>query len=287
MQILRLIFRGILGIFKFINNYFKALIFLLILFFIFAPDGKMKEPNLARIDITGTIVDTSEILDALEKARLDSNIKGVLLYIDSPGGALSPSVELAMAVKRLKESKKVLAYAAGNMASGSYYAGVNADAIIANPGAFIGSIGVIMQGANIENLAKNLGVSEQVVKAGEFKEAGTFMRSWSKQERESLQGLVNDAYMLFVSDVAEARNLDIKKKDEWANARVFLAHNALKMGLIDSLGSYIDAQNELAKISLVDEPVWQEKPQFEKIMEKFTKQGINSLFGAFFETKLR
>ena len=173
------------------------------------------------------------------------------------------------------------------MASGSYYAGVNADTIVANPGAFIGSIGVIMQGANIENLAKNLGVSEQVVKAGEFKEAGTFMRSWSKQERESLQGLVNDAYMLFVSDVAEARNLDINKKDEWANARVFLAHNALKMGLIDSLGSYIDAQNELAKMSLVDEPVWQEKPQLEKIMEKFTKQGINSLFGAFFETKLR
>ena len=61
MQFLRLIFRGILGIFKFINNYFKTLIFLLILFFIFAPDGKMKEPNLARIDITGTIMDTSEI----------------------------------------------------------------------------------------------------------------------------------------------------------------------------------------------------------------------------------
>lgn len=59
------------------------------------------------------------------------------------------------------------------------------------------------------------------------------------------------------------------------------------MGLIDSLGSYIDAQDELAKMSLVDEPVWQEKPQLEKIMQKFTKQGINSLFGAFFETKLR
>ena len=73
MQILRLIFRGILGIFKFINNYFKALIFLLILFFIFAPSGNIKEPNLARIDITGTIVDTSEILDALERARLKSS----------------------------------------------------------------------------------------------------------------------------------------------------------------------------------------------------------------------
>ena len=287
MQILRLIFRGILGIFKFINNYFKALIFLLILFFVFAPNSKIKEPNLASIDIVGTILDTGEILESLEKARLDSNIKGVLLYIDSPGGSLSPSVELAMAVKRLKESKKVLAYAAGNMASGSYYAGVNADTIVANPGAFIGSIGVIMQGANVENLAKNLGVSEQVVKAGEFKEAGTFTRSWSKEERESLQGLVNDAYMLFVSDVAAARNLDVNKKDEWANARVFLAHNALKMGLIDSLGSYFDAQDALVHLSMVDEPIWQEKPAIEKIMDKFTKQGINSLFSAFFETKLK
>jgi len=287
LQILRLIFRGILGIFKFINNYFKALIFLLILFFVFAPNSKIKEPNLASIDIVGTILDTGEILESLEKARLDSNIKGVLLYIDSPGGSLSPSVELAMAVKRLKESKKVLAYAAGNMASGSYYAGVNADTIVANPGAFIGSIGVIMQGANVENLAKNLGVSEQVVKAGEFKEAGTFTRSWSKEERESLQGLVNDAYMLFVSDVAAARNLDVNKKDEWANARVFLAHNALKMGLIDSLGSYFDAQDALVHLSMVDEPIWQEKPAIEKIMDKFTKQGINSLFSAFFETKLK
>ena len=69
--------------------------------------------------------------------------------------------------------------------------------------------------------------------------------------------------------------------------KVFLAHNALKMGLIDSLGSYFDAQNELAKISLVDEPVWQEKPAIEKIMDKFTKQGINSLFSAFLETKLK
>lgn len=84
MQILRLIFRGILGIFKFINNYFKALIFLLILFFVFAPSGKIKEPNLARIDIVGTILDTSEILESLEKARLDNNIKGVLLLYRQP-----------------------------------------------------------------------------------------------------------------------------------------------------------------------------------------------------------
>ena len=173
------------------------------------------------------------------------------------------------------------------MASGSYYAGVNADKILANPGSFIGSIGVIMQAPNIAELAHKIGVSEQVVKAGELKEAGTFTRQWSKEERASLQNLVDGAYELFTKDVAQARNLSLDKKDEWANARVFLADDALKTGLIDGVCGYFDAKSELEAMSGVDEPVWQEKPQIEKLMEKFTHQGINSLFNAFFSAQVR
>lgn len=287
MRILKLIFAPVAVILKFINTNFKALVFLLILILLFAPSGDIKQPNLARIDIKGALFDTDEILNKLEELRNDQNIKGVLLYIDSPGGALSPSVEIATQVKRLKESKKVLAYAGGSMASGSYYAGVNADKILANPSSFIGSIGVIMQAPNIAELAHKIGVSEQVVKAGEFKEAGTFTRQWSKEERASLQNLVDGAYELFTKDVAQARNLSLDKKDEWANARVFLADDALKMGLIDGVCGYFDAKSELEAMSGVDEPVWQEKPQIEKLMEKFTHQGINSLFNAFFSAQVR
>ena len=173
------------------------------------------------------------------------------------------------------------------MTSGSYYAGAGADRILANPGAFIGSIGVIMQGADASELAAKIGVSQQVVKAGEYKEAGTFLRPWSKVEREQLQELVNASYEMFVSDVAADRNLDANKSKEWANARVFLARDAAKLGLIDEVSDYYSARDELEKLSGVAEPVWEKPSVYEKAMQKFINQGANSLISAFFEAKAR
>lgn len=287
MQILKIIFMPFIAIFKFINSYFKALVFLLILFLVFAPQGDMKEPNLVQIDIKGAIFDSSDLLQKLENARNDESIKGVLLYIDSPGGALSPSVEIAMQVKKLSLNKKVVAYAAGNMTSGSYYAGANAQKIVANPGAFIGSIGVIMQVPNISELASKIGISEQVVKAGKYKEAGTFTREWSELERQSLQSLVDKSYELFTKDISTARKLNLKESDKWANARVFLADEAKKLGLIDELGGYFDAKKELEILSGVKEPIWQETPKFEKFIQKFANESIKSFILAFLNLQVR
>ena len=289
MQILKAIFRGVGAVFRFINTYFKAMLFLLIVFLIFF-SGKgesVNPPNLTQINLSGAIMDANEALEKIEAARKDGNIKGVLLYIDSPGGALAPSVELHLAVKNLRAKKPVVAYAGGAMTSGSYYAGAGADRILANPGAFIGSIGVIMQGADASELAAKIGVSQQVVKAGEYKEAGTFVRPWSKIEREQLQELVNASYEMFVSDVAADRNLDANKSKEWANARVFLASDAVKLRLIDEVSDYYSARAELEKLSGVAEPVWEKPSVYEKAMQKFINQGTNSLISAFFETKAR
>ena len=289
MGFLRFIFAPIVAIFRFINTYFKAMLFLLIVFLIFF-SGKgesVNPPNLTQINLSGAIMDANEALEKIEAARKDGNIKGVLLYIDSPGGALAPSVELHLAVKNLRAKKPVVAYVGGSMTSGSYYAGAGADRILANPGAFIGSIGVIMQGADASELAAKIGVSQQVVKAGEYKEAGTFVRQWSKVEREQLQELVNASYEMFVSDVAADRNLDVNKSKEWANARVFLASDAAKLGLIDEVSDYYSARAELEKLSGVAEPVWEKPSVYEKAMQKFINQGANSLISAFFETKAR
>ena len=289
MGFLRFIFAPIVAIFRFINTYFKAMLFLLIIFLIFF-SGKgesVNPPNLTQINLSGAIMDANEALEKIEAARKDGNIKGVLLYIDSPGGALAPSVELHLAVKNLRAKKPVVAYVGGSMTSGSYYAGAGADRILANPGAFIGSIGVIMQGADASELAAKIGVSQQVVKAGEYKEAGTFVRQWSKVEREQLQELVNASYEMFVSDVAADRNLDANKSKEWANARVFLASDAAKLGLIDEVSDYYSARAELEKLSGVAEPVWEKPSVYEKAMQKFINQGTNSLISAFFEAKAR
>ncbi|NLK67182.1 MAG: signal peptide peptidase SppA [Campylobacteraceae bacterium] len=230
--------------------------------------------NLVEIKLSGAIMDESAVLKEIYKAHDDTNIKGVLLNIDSPGGALSPSVEISNAIKELNSIKPVVAYASGMMTSGSYLAGINARKIYANEGSFIGSIGVIIQGVNIEELSQKIGFKEQTVSAGEYKQAGTMMREWSEKERESLQELVDKSYDLFTSKVAIARNLSLDKKDEWANARVFLASDALNLGLIDGISSYRDAKFEVIKLSNVSEPIWREKSKYDMFIDSLsTKLG--------------
>lgn len=283
MQFLKNIFAPIGAVLGFINKYFKSLIFLLILFLIFAggESAQQKGANLAQLSLSGAIMDDSEILEKIETLKNDEAIKGVLLLIDSPGGALSPSVEISLAIKSLNSRKPVVAYAKGTMASGSYLGGVWASKIYANPGSFIGSIGVIMQGLDVSEAAAKLGFAEQIVKAGEFKEAGTMMRKWSDAERASLQALVDESYELFTREVAQARSLDLRKRDTWANARVFLASSAKGVGLIDEVGSLEDAKSALVKASGVADPIWQEPSAYEKMMDKLANKSESLVRGAF------
>ena len=283
MQFLKNIFAPIGAVLGFINKYFKSLIFLLILFLIFAggESAQQKGANLAQLSLSGAIMDDSEILEKIETLKNDEAIKGVLLLIDSPGGALSPSVEISLAIKSLNSRKPVVAYAKGTMASGSYLGGVWASKIYANPGSFIGSIGVIMQGLDVSEAAAKLGFAEQIVKAGELKEAGTMMRKWSDAERASLQALVDESYELFTREVAQARSLDLRKRDAWANARVFLASGAKGVGLIDEVGSLDDAKSALIKASGVADPIWQEPSAYEKMIDKLANKSESLVRGAF------
>lgn len=283
MQFLKNIFAPIGAVLGFINKYFKSLIFLLILFLIFAggESAQQKGANLAQLSLSGAIMDDSEILEKIETLKNDEAIKGVLLLIDSPGGALSPSVEISLAIKSLNSRKPVVAYAKGTMASGSYLGGVWASKIYANPGSFIGSIGVIMQGLDVSEAAAKLGFAEQIVKAGEFKEAGTMMRKWSDAERASLQALVDESYELFTREVAQARSLDLRKRDTWANARVFLASGAKDVGLIDEVGSLEDAKSALVKASGVADPIWQEPSAYEKMIDRLANKSESLVRGAF------
>ena len=283
MQFLKNIFAPIGAVLGFINKYFKSLIFLLILFLIFAggESAQQKGANLAQLSLSGAIMDDSEILEKIETLKNDEAIKGVLLLIDSPGGALSPSVEISLAIKSLNSRKPVVAYAKGTMASGSYLGGVWASKIYANPGSFSGSIGVIMQGLDVSEAAAKLGFAEQIVKAGELKEAGTMMRKWSDAERASLQALVDESYELFTREVAQARSTDLRKRDTWANARVFLASSAKGVGLIDEVGSLEDAKSALVKASGVADPIWQEPSAYEKMIDKLANKSESLVRGAF------
>ncbi|EIB74495.1 signal peptide peptidase SppA [Campylobacter jejuni] len=274
MQILKSFFKALGCGIKFINTYFKTFVLLLIIIWILIPSANSSSnlANLERIDLKGEIFDSSAVLEKIINAKNDSNIKGVLFVIDSPGGVFAPSMELALAIKDLKIKKPVLVYASGTMASGSYLAGVGANKILANPASFIGSIGVIMQGADLSGLANKLGIKEQTIQAGEFKSAGTFARAWNENERNFLQGLIDQSYDLFTGFVAKERALDLNKKDQWANARVFLAAKAKELGLIDGLSNYENAKKELEKLANVSNPVWKEEDKIDKFLNRLEGQ---------------
>ncbi|MBC5858092.1 signal peptide peptidase SppA [Campylobacter jejuni] len=274
MQNLKSFFKALGCGIKLINTYFKTFVLLLIVIWILMPSANSSSnlANLERIDLKGEIFDSSAVLEKIINAKNDGNIKGVLFVIDSPGGAFAPSMELALAIKDLKIKKPVLVYASGTMASGSYLAGVGADKILANPASFIGSIGVIMQGADLSGLANKLGIKEQTIQAGEFKSAGTFARAWNEDERNFLQGLIDQSYDLFTDFVAKERALDLNKKDQWANARVFLAAKAKELGLIDELSNYENATKELEKLANVSNPVWKEEDKIDKFLHRLEGQ---------------
>lgn len=278
----RVLFSPIIAILDFITKYFKTIVFLTIIYFIVVPsDEKLTDvnshANLQKIELTGPIMDVSKTLEDIQKAKEDKNIKGILFVVNSPGGAVAPSVELAYAIKELKEIKPVVVYASGVIASGSYYASIWANKIIANPGSMVGSIGVIMQGVNAEELMQKIGVSTQTVKAGKYKESGTPTRKWFDYEEKQLQSVIDDTYNMFVSDVASARNLDVKNQTIFADAKIFTSKQAKEVGLVDDVATLSSAQDSLIKLSEVKNPIWKKEDKFEKFMDKLISEAVSNI----------
>ncbi|MEA1913688.1 MAG: signal peptide peptidase SppA, partial [Campylobacterota bacterium] len=203
LNFFKTLFSPITGTLNFIQTYFKSIVFITILIIIYGDSDtqNLKVANLQKINLVGPIMGSDKIIEQITKAKNDKNIKGVLLNVNSPGGAVAPSVEIAYAIKELKEVKPVIAYASGTMASGSYYASIWANQIIANPGSMVGSIGVIFQSANIEELMKTIGIKSQTIKAGRYKESGTPTRQWTQEERDELNSVIQDTYDTFITDV--------------------------------------------------------------------------------------
>ncbi|MCX2716758.1 signal peptide peptidase SppA [Helicobacter sp. MIT 21-1697] len=258
----------------FINKYFKALVFIFIVLLIIAPsndEDTSHSPNLAKLYLTMPIYESESFAAQIEKITKNKNIKGVLLIIDSPGGAVGASIEIADMIKALAQKMPLIAYVQGSMASGSYYAGMYANEIYANRGALLGSIGVIFSGFNIEDLMGKIGIKEQGIKAGTYKEVGTMMRQWNAEEKQFLENLIQEQYTLFYQDVIKARSSQLTSTDyhEFAEGKIFSAQKALQLGLIDKIGSMQEAVAALQQRTGVKEVIWLKKDKFEAYMDKF------------------
>jgi protease IV len=196
------------------------------------------------IQIEGVISsDLSErTVRQLTKYRDDASIKAIILRIESPGGGVASSQEIHEEVSRVRSGGKLVVASLGSVAaSGGYYVACTADRIFANAGTLTGSIGVIVQLANAEELLRKVGVASTVITSGPFKDSGNPTRTLRPEERQVFQALVDDVYQQFVEAVAQGRNLPLDEVRQAADGRIYTGRQARDLRLVDELGSMQDA----------------------------------------------
>ncbi|HEY4619757.1 MAG TPA: signal peptide peptidase SppA [Nitrospirota bacterium] len=230
--------------------------------------------KIAVVKIEGVILDSKDIIEELREHRENKSVKAIMLRIDSPGGAVAPSQEIYTEVLNIRdEGKKKIVTSMGSVAaSGGYYIASASDRIVANPGSVTGSIGVIIELANVSGLMKKVGVESVVIKSGKFKDVGSLFRTMTPEERELLQGVIDDTYDQFVDAVAAGRGINKEDLLPIADGRVFTGRQAKKLGLVDDLGSMQDAIKITADIAgIKGEPdIIQKKKKF-SILERLLK----------------
>lgn len=203
--------------------------------------GLGKKVGLVRID--DAIFSSRFQAEQLRSFREDESIAGVLVEVNSPGGAIVPSQELYRELMRYRRHGKPLVVSMGSVAaSGAYYLASAADRIFANPGTITGGIGVFIRVSRVDGLLEKLGVEITTLKAGKYKDIGNPHREMTPKERRLLQGMLDDFHNQFVQDVCEGRRgLDCDSVRALADGRVFTGRQAVELGLIDTLGTSQDA----------------------------------------------
>ena len=210
-------------------------------------DAQGDESQIGVIEITGPIMDSKKPVEQLRKLVKDDKIKGLVIRVDSPGGAVAPSQEIYDAVKKAKEKKPLVVSMGSTAASGGYYIACGSDMIFANAGTVTGSIGVITQLFQVNKLLELAQVEVNTIKTGPYKDAGSPFKPFAEQDERYFRDLITDIYDQFVDDVAACRKLERAAVLEVADGRVFTGRQALKLKLVDKLGTFQDAVDHVAK----------------------------------------
>ncbi len=229
-------------------------------------------------DLSSATVASKRVIRILNAIENDSQVKAVVLRINSPGGAVVASDEIYRSVRQLAEKKPVIASLGDTAASGGYYIAAGADRIVANPSTMTGSIGVIAQLPQFSGLYDKLGIEMRIIKSGEFKDLGSEARDMTDAERAIFQSVVEDSYAEFVEAVSESRDMSIDEVEKLADGRIYSGKQAYENGLVDELGSFDGALLLAQEEANISNPTVQEYTQ----MSVF-----ESLFGATFQSPMQ
>ncbi|MBN1866441.1 signal peptide peptidase SppA [Candidatus Sumerlaeota bacterium] len=246
------------------------------------------ENTVGLVRIENVILDDRRTLDVIDYYARKKGIQAVLVRIDSPGGGVGASQEIYEAILRLRDDGKSVVVSMGSMAaSGGYYVACAADEVFTNPGTLTGSIGVIIGIPNFKKIADKIGFEYQVVKSGKFKDIASTTRPLTDEERELMQGLIDDVYNQFLEAILENRTPQIEKalaaldNDELtsltggsvprsaeaflraiADGRILTGRQAVRYGLVDYEGTQQEALDRVAELAGLEEPeLYEYKPR--------------------------
>jgi protease-4 len=207
-----------------------------------AVEGQITRDGNSGLGRTPVGAAADEIVEQVERADADRAVDALLVKLNTPGGEIVPSEDIRLAAEQF--DGPTVAYATDTCASGGYEIAAGCDELWARRGSIVGSIGVIGSQVTVAELADRLGVEYEQLTAGEYKDAGVPLRELDEDEREYLQGIVDDYYDQFVADVVEGRDLDADLVRD-TEARVYLGEEALDLGLVDELGTREDVTDRL------------------------------------------
>lgn len=261
-------------------------------------EHKLDKNSVLVLELDGVIIDGSDFLEKLRKYRKDDNVKAIVVKLNSPGGVVGPSQEIYAELKRTREQfkKPVVATCGALAASGAFYAAMGADKIVTNPGCLMGSIGVIMEFANLEHLYYWAKIQRYALKTGTYKDAGADYRAMTPEEKALFQVTLNEVLDQFKEAIVEGRGVKKEVVDANADGRIFTGAAAVKLGFADQIGTSDDAiklAGELAGIGS-DPKVFAPKKRSKVFMELFddaspdskVSETIAGLFEDTFHVKL-
>ncbi len=202
--------------------------------------------------LAGSIAASDTIVGLIEQASADTNIRAIVLRIDSPGGGVVASDEIYHALTRVE--KPVVVSMGSMAASGGYYVAAPADHIYATPYTLTGSIGVISQFVTAQELLDEVGIEIVIIAAGESKDFGSFHRAMTDEERAYWQALIEETHEGFIRLVAEERGLPIADVRVFADGRVVTGEQAVALGLVDEIGYLDDAITRAGELGGITGP---------------------------------
>ena len=234
-----------------------------ILFFIIvssiynSPEKSLNTFNVGVVNIEGAITDSKNTIKYLEDFNKRDDIHAIVLWINSPGGAVVPSQEIYKKVDNISvdNKKPIVASISSLGASGGYYIAIGADKIIANSGSIVGSIGVIMNFPIAKDLFQKIGLKFETFKSGDFKDSGSPYRDVNAEDVEYFQDIVDDLHSQFINEVSVQRDININIVKDLAEGQIFTGNMALKYNLIDEVGTFEDALVITKKMTNIEQEI--------------------------------